>query len=390
MFTKAEHQAPTGFRTLFPIFTARTYLASCSQGALSTRVADAMAAFMRSWDEEGNAWDRWVGMMDRLRERFAAFINAEPDEVGITFSASSAINAVAGALDVAARPKLVCSELDFPTVGQILLAQRARGAQVAFAACRDGATPAEAVDAAVDSSTALVAATHVSYQTGARLDADAMAEAAHRRGALFLLDAYQSIGTEPIDVKAIGVDFLVTGALKYLLGPPGVAFVYARRDVAQDLRPLDTGWFAQENPFAFDLEHLIYGPSAARFQSGSPPVPSIYAADAGLELLQEVGTAAIRHHVVALSRRLLEGARASGFDVLTPFEEDERGPMVAFGPVDAGALTARLAGAGLICSPRRHGLRVSFHYYNTEEDVDRLLAELTQHPDLLPARRATR
>jgi selenocysteine lyase/cysteine desulfurase len=223
----------------------------------------------------------------------------------------------------------------------------------------------------------------VSFLSGGRLDVAAAARVAHDAGALFCLDAYQSSGVQALDVRALGVDILVAGALKYLLGPPGVAFLYVRGDLVDGLRPLDSGWFAQENPFAFEGDRLCYAPTANRFQSGSPPIPSVYGARAGLALVREVGTPAIEEHVAALATRLIEGATAAGYALRTPEDAGRRGPLVVLRSRDADQLAARLAERGVLCAPRGDGLRASFHYYNLAEDVDRLLDALAAHEDLL-------
>lgn len=374
---------PAEFRERFPILRDRTYLASCSQGALSSEVRAAMEAYLDSWDHEGNPWDEWVAEAERLRGEFAALIGAGADEIAITFSASSALNALVGALDLRERPRLLATDHDFPTVGQILLAQVQRGAEVEFVTERDGGIRAEDLAAAVDGRTALVAATHVAYRSGARLDVAAAARVAHEAGALFVLDAYQSLGVQPIDVRAMGVDVLFGGALKYLLGPSGVAFLYVRRELIERLRPLESGWFAQENPFAFDTWHLRYAASANRFQSGSPAIPSVYGARAGLALVRRVGPETVAAHVERLASRLIERASAAGYQVRTPRHPSQRGPLVVLRTRDAEHLASLLRAGGVICAPRGDGVRCSFHFYNLEEDVDRVLEELAHHRDLL-------
>lgn len=366
----------TEFRSQFPIFEQHVYLASCSQGALSRRVRAAFEEYLESWDEAGNPWGRWSEHEERLRARFAALINAKPSEVALTFSASSALNAIVGALDYSRRPRVVTTDLDFPTVGHILAAQAARGARPVFVPAASGRVPLEALEAEVDGRTALVAVSHVSYLTGARTDLAAVSRVAHEQGALAVVDAYQSAGTEPLDVRALGVDVLVTGALKYLLGPPGVAFLYVREDLARELSPLDTGWLAQEDPFAFDIRHLQPAASARRFQSGTPGVASVYGAAAALEQMEAVGPAAVQRHVTGLAGRLLERADERQVPVRTPRRQDERGPLVVLEVADADRVAIALAAEGILCSARSGGLRVAFHYYNTEEDVDRLVDAL--------------
>lgn len=374
---------PAEFRRQFPIFREKTYLASCSQGALSPQVRAAMTAFLDSWDRDGNPWEDWVEESERLRAGFAALIGADTDEVAITFSASSALNAVVSALDLRHRPRLLATDHDFPTVGHILLAQVQRGAVVDFVSEHDDGIDTVDLTAALDDRTALLAATHVAFRSGARLDVAGAARAAHDAGALFALDAYQTLGVQPVDVRAMEIDILIGGALKYMLGPSGVAFLYVRRDLIEGLRPLESGWFGQANPFAFDTRHLQYAPSANRFQTGSPPVPSAYAARAGLALVQEAGVNATAAHVERLADRLIERATAAGFQVRTPHDPARRGPLVVIGSSDAERLASMLRAAGIVCAPRAGGLRAAFHFYNLEEDVDRLLDELARHQELL-------
>ena len=370
---------PQEFRRLFPIFEERVYLNSCSQGALGRPVESALAEFTASWHEHGNPWELWCERMEELRAEFAGLINAEPDEVAVTFSVSSAVDAVASALDWGERPRVVTSDFDFPTMGHVWLAQRARGAEVVFARAEGDRLPPSAFEAVVDGRTQLVATSHVCYRNGFKADLRRLADLAHAHGALLLVDAFQSLGTEPVDVKALGVDLLTGGALKYLLGTPGVGFLYARRELAERLRPTSTGWFGQADPFAYDVHRLEYAPDARRFQSGSPPVPAVYAALAGIRLLRAVGLERIGAHVRALGSTLIAGLQARGLPAMTPPEDAARGPLVMLRTGDVPGLLAHLAGRGVLCSMRDGALRASFHYYNSDEDVAALLAVLDEH-----------
>jgi selenocysteine lyase/cysteine desulfurase len=374
---------PRAFRELFPIFDERVYLNSCSQGALGRPVEAALQEFMASWHRHGNPWELWCERMEELRAEFAALINAEPDEVAVTFSASTAVGAIASALDWSDRPRVVTSDLDFPTMGHVWLAQRARGAEVAYARAEGDRLPLSAFAAEIDERTRIVATTHVCYRNGFKTDLAGLAELAHAHGAPLLVDAFQSLGTEPVDVKALGVDALVTGTLKYLLGTPGVALLYVRRELAERLRPTDTGWFGQADPFAYDVHRLDFAPGARRFQSGSPPVPTVYAALAAVRLLRQVGLDAVRDQVRALSDRFIAGAERRGLPLMTPREPDRRGPLVMVRCRDVQGLIERLAERGVLCSTRDGALRVSFHHYNLPEDVDALLAGLDDAEELL-------
>jgi selenocysteine lyase/cysteine desulfurase len=379
-----EDNGAAAFRKQFPIFDQKVYLSSCSQGALSRPVEVALQEFVESWHTHGNPWEIWVGRMEELRVEFARLINAEPAEVAVTFSVSSALNSLASALSYKERPKVVTSDFDFPTVGHIWLAQERRGAQVAFARANGARLPLSAFEDVVDDRTALVSTTQVCYKNGFKNNISALAELAHERGAYLLIDAYQAMGTQPMDVKALDLDILVTGALKYLLGSPGVAFMYMRKELIDRFEPSDSGWFGQENVFAYDVHHLRYAASARRFETGSPPVPNVYASLAALRLLAGVGLDVVQNHVQALAGRFIDGARERGLALLTPEEPADRGPLVMVRSTDAPKLVEALAREGILCSTRDGSLRVSLHYYNTADDVDAVLAALDRHTELLP------
>ncbi|TMC29740.1 MAG: aminotransferase class V-fold PLP-dependent enzyme [Chloroflexi bacterium] len=372
-----------GFRKQFPIFDDKVYLSSCSQGALARPVEAGLEEFLESWHRYGNPWETWVARMEELRLAFAHLINAEPAEVAVTFSVSTALNSLASALRYEARPRIVTSDFDFPTVGHVWLAQRRRGADVVFAQAQGDRLPLTAFEEAVDGKTALVSTTHVCYKNGFKNNVSALAELAHERGALLLIDAYQSMGTQPMDVKALDVDILVTGALKYLLGSPGVAFMYMRKELIERFEPSDSGWFGQENVFAYDVHHLRPADSARRFETGSPPVPSVYATLPALRLIADAGLDAIEAHVRGLAGRFIEGVRRRGLALITPEEPALRGPLIMVRSTDAGRLVEALAQEGILCSTRDGALRVSLHYYNTPGDVDAVLAALDQHPELV-------
>src|SRR5215472_2946395 len=240
-------------RSHFPILQEKTYLYNCSQGALSDVSEAGLKAYADSWRTSLTPWEEWVGCYEALRAEFARFINAEPDEVAITTSVSAAINPVANAIKFNGRDKVVMSEFEFPTMGQIWLAQQPRGAKIQFLDGVNNEVPVEAYARSVDKHTRIVPLTQVSFVNGSRSDVAAVTKIAHDNGALLFLDGYQDCGTRPIDVKKANVDFYVAGTLKYLLGPPGVAFLYVRRELIESLQPTITGWFAQRNPFAFDV-----------------------------------------------------------------------------------------------------------------------------------------
>jgi selenocysteine lyase/cysteine desulfurase len=371
------------FRSLFPIFEKKIYLSSCSQGALARPVEEAFQTFISSWHAHGNPWELWVGEMEKLRAQFARLVNAGTHEIAVTFSVSTALNSLASSMDYGERAGIVTSDFDFPTVGHIWLAQQRRGAQVQFARAQGRRLPLTSYEELVGADTALVATTHVCYKNGFKTNPSALAELAHERGALLLIDAYQSMGTQPMDVKALELDFLTTGALKYLLGSPGIGFLYIKEDLIERFKPTDSGWFGQENVFAYDVHKLEYAASARRFETGSPPIPNVYAALAALRLIEQVGLERIQRHVETLAGLLIQGIESRGLDLLTPSAPAERGPLVMIGSTDAPRLVQTLGAEGILCSTRDGALRISLHYYNTRADVEAVLESLDRHPELL-------
>ena len=368
-------------RAQFPIFRRKIFLNSCSQGALSEAVEASLLAHIRSWHEQGSPWDRWVEEYENARTAFARFIGAEPDEVAVVPSASAGINSVASALHFGKRRKIVMGEFEFPTMGQIWLAQRPRGAEVKFLEAKNGRICAECYARAIDEQTLIVPVTQVCFMNGFRSDVASIVKEAHERGALVMLDGYQDCGTRPMDVKALGVDFYVTGALKYLLCPSGIAFLYVRRDLIRSLTPTVTGWFAQQNPFAFDVKHFEPASTARRFEAGSPPLPNVYCIPAALSLVEGVGYAAVAEHIQTLSHALIEGARNLDIEIKTPL--DSAGPLVVLRMKNAEAMVQKMAAHNIVVSNRMDGLRVSFHLYNTFNDVGAVLDLLKQNLDLV-------
>ncbi len=247
----------------------------------------------------------------------------------------------------------------------------------------DGRILLERFADAVDERTALVCCTAISYRTGYRLDAGEVARIAHERGALCLVDAYQAAGAVPLDVKPLGADFLTAGTVKYLLASPGLAFMYVRRDLHERLLPTQTGWFADEDVFRMDIWDYSPAGTARRFDSGTPPVPSIYAGLAGLGLVEQAGVEAVAAHVRGLVDRLLAGLDVQGARVATPRGDGEYGPLVAIQSTDPGALVVALAEDRIVTSSRDANLRVSLHLYNDAEDVDRVLEALSRSRHLL-------
>jgi selenocysteine lyase/cysteine desulfurase len=368
-------------RSRFPIFQRKIYLNSCSQGALSDAVQAGLEDYIAGWHEQGSPWETWVDHYEAARKAFAKFINASPDEVAIVTSASAGINSIASALSFKDRNKVVMGEFEFPTMGHVWLAQRARGAEVQFVPAMGDRIPAVNYERIIDRHTAIVPLTHVCFKNGFRSDVNAVTQTAHAAGALVMLDDYQDCGTRPIDVKAMDLDFYVTGTLKYLLGPPGLAFMYVRKDLVSTLEPTVTGWFAQTNPFAYDPQHIDLSPTARRFEYGSPSVPNVYAAMPGIQLLQDIGMENVATHVKKLTQSLLRSAHDLDIQAKTP--DDSAGPLVVLRSRDSSLLVQKLAESNIVVSNRHDGLRIAFHIYNTLDDVQAVMEILKTNINLL-------
>ena len=376
---------PARVRHRFPIFERLVYINSCSQGALSDAVRDAYASYLADWDEHGAPWEYWVGRLDAARTSVSGLLNAEEDEIAITTSVSAGVDAIVSAFSFAdGRDKIVLSDFEFPTIGQISHAQELRGARVEHVRAEaNGTIPLERFEAAIDEQTALVAVTHVCFRNGSRLEVERVAELAHERGALLLLDAYQTAGSLPLDVRALDCDFLVAGVLKYLLGSAGLAFLYCRRELVERLSPTATGWFADRNIFEMDIHDYSPASTARRFEAGTPPVPAIYAGIAGIELMREIGIEETETHVRALNELLVEGVAELGGVVVTPRVVEQRGALTCVASTDVDALVAAMTSRGIVTSSRDDNLRLSPHCYNTVEDVAAVLDVLRENRELL-------
>jgi selenocysteine lyase/cysteine desulfurase len=373
-------------RERFPIFAHRIHLNSCSYGALSTDVEEAIRAYLHDRHAHGTHWAAWTGKLEAVRARVATLIGVPPIDVAVTGSVTEAVNALASALAFDGRRRnIVTTAFDFPTTAQIWRAQAPRGARIRLAeAGPDGRQILlGAFDALIDEETLLVSVPYVCYWNGARLDVARIIEMAHARGALVMVDAYQALGTFPIDARALGADFLVSGFLKYLIGASGVAFLYARDSRALALEPLATGWFAQERIDDMDIFANRPARSARRFEGGTPSVPGLFAVEAGLRLIGEVGLEVIDRQRVTLTTRIEKKASAAGLTLATPSGAGDHGAMIAIRARNDNAMVEVLGEAGIVVSSRHGNVRVSPHFYNNEADIDRLFEVLLAHRRLL-------
>ena len=375
-------------RKEFPVLQRKTYLNSGSYCALANEVRAAFDAYMEDRLLVGANWDVWVTKNESVRKLTAELLNASPDEIAVTASVSAGLNALASALKFTGpRNKVVVSDFEFPTNAQIWHAQEPRGAKVVHVPrAADGYIPTEMFERAIDEQTQLVAITHVCFRNGAKLDIPGIVRLARAKGAMVLLDCYQSVGSLDIDVKALDVDFAAGGMLKYLLGTAGIGFLYAKDSCVRSLVPTNSGWFAQANINAMDITANRPAPNARRFEAGTPPVVNCYAAEAGLKLLLKVGTPAIEKRNYALTRRCMERLQEIGWPSITPAENARRGATVAVPSRDSAQLSAELMKQDIVTSYRDDNVRASFHFYNNDDDVESFIAAMQELRDSLGPR----
>jgi kynureninase len=372
----------TLWRDEFPILERATYLNSCSLGALSRRSVDHLARFQEDWHIRGAAawYETWLGRLADLRGRVGRMLGARDDEVAFAASVSAALSVIASALDYRHRSRVVCAELDFPTIAYQWMVRP--DVEVVTVPSADGAT----IDLgrwadAVDDRTAAIATSHVFFTTGAIQDLKGLAEIARRAGALFIVDAYQSAGQVPVDLRRDDIDILITGPLKWLMGGPGLAYIAARGELVSELRPTITGWFGAENQFDFDITRHRFREDARRLELGTPALHTVHTALGGQEIVDEIGVAAIRQRNRALTERLIGLSRAAGFRLRAAPDPDARSAIVMIGAENPADAVRHLDQAGIIVDARPGHVRVSPHFYNTAAEVDRVVDELVAWRD---------
>ena len=363
------------YRSQFSVFENVTYVNSCSQGALADCVKKSLNDYIQTLELKGSAWGDWAGYQEKMRGLFATFFKVSTSEIAVTTSASAGVNSVASSLDFSkVRNKIITTDNEFPTIGQTWHAQEQRGAVVQHIPSNGDLTVdiARLINA-IDDQTLMVSITHGCFRNGAVTELEPIIEAAHRKGALVLIDAYQTVGAIPLNLSTLKADFVVGGTLKYLLGVPGVGFLYARNESTSHLIPTSTGWFAARDIFAMDIHSYDPAPDARRFESGTPPVPSLYPSATGLEMMIDIGVENIYAYVSEIHDALRTGIEEVGGKVVTPMNKAHRGAMLAVASLDENAHVAALEAEKVVTSSRDGNIRVSPHFYNNFNDVEKII-----------------
>ena len=372
-------------REEFPTLASGIHLLSHSLGPVPRATRDSMLAYYEAWEHHTSedAWAAsWWEMSTRVGDRIAGLLGGPPGSVQVQPNASIALSSVASCFNFTedSRNKIVTSALDFPSMEYIWEAQGRLGASVEVVHSDDGITVRlEDILDAIDDSTCLVALSHVSFRSSYRVDAKAIVERAHKYGAMVLLDVYQSAGAVELRAKEWEVDFLIGGTIKWLCGGPACGYLYVRPDLQKDLTPRLTGWVAHDSPFDFASAPMKYTDSVRRFAQGTPSIPALYSILPGLQIIEEVGVKTIQAESRRRTEWMIEFALEKGWKVNSPPDVEDRGGSVMIYVEDGPAMVKRLAERKVFvdCRPKV-GLRMSPHFFNTDEEVREAMAILTE------------
>jgi len=367
----------------FPTLVSGIHLLSHSLGPVPRAARNSMLAYYDAWEQHTSedAWaTNWWELSRRVGDQISIILGAVPGSVQIQPNASIALSTVASCFDFRSskRNKVVTTALDFPSMEYIWDARKVLGARVEIIPSEDGiVVPLERVLKAIDETTCLVALSHTSFRSSYRIDAKPLVECAHKIGALVLLDVYQSAGTVELDASGWGVDFLIGGTIKWLCGGPACGYLYVRPDLQRDLKPRLTGWVAHEAPFEFAQSPMRYARSVRRFAQGTPSIPALYSALPGLQIIEAVGIEQIARESIRRTEWMVEFALERGWQLNSPRKAAERGGSVMIGVADGPMMVIQLAEKRVFVDARPGaGLRISPHFFNTDEEVQEAMATL--------------
>jgi kynureninase len=367
------------YRPEFPILERTNYLISNSLGAMPRGVYDAMKGYADMWASRGvRAWEeRWWMLAAEVGDEIGALMNAPTRSVSTHQNVTTCQAVIASCLDFSGtRNKVVYTDMNFPSIMYFWEAQRPYGARVHMVKTDDGITvPTERLLDAIDDQTLVVPVSHVMFRSAFINDAAAIVEKAHKVGAYVVLDTFQSLGTIPVDVQKLNVDFACGGVLKWLCGGPGVAYLYVRPDLGTRLTPKITGWFAHQQPFNFEIGPTRYSDTPFRFMNGTSHVPSLEAARPGVNIITEVGIDRIREKSKRQTTRLIELADQRGWRVNTPRDPEQRGGTVSIDMPDSHEVCRELLKRDILVDYRpQAGVRFSPHFYTKDEEIDAAIA----------------
>ena len=360
-------------RERFPTLQSATYLVSHSMGAAPAGARAALEAYWQAWASDGpEAWTRWRPEIAAIADTLGNIFGAPPGSVSLVPNVSLAMAALASSLDFGAdRDEVAIEELQFPSVAYVWHAWQRYGARVRTIPSDDKRTlSTDRICTSITNRTVAVVLSHAAYVSGAVIDVPAVVARARETGALFVLDAYQTIGVLPFDALALDVDVVVGGSHKWLCGGPGCGFIYVRPELRERLEPAVTGWMGHADPFAFEDAPVRLATDANRWNTGTPTIPGYLAARAGHAAILEAGVARSREHNVRLTNVLAEGALARGFEVPTPLDPARRTGWIGMDFEGSARVAEALIARRIFVDHRPGcGIRVSPHFYTREDEI---------------------
>jgi len=367
------------WRSEFPILEKkRGYLINNSLGAMPRKTYDNLKAYADTWATDGVlAWHDWVPMVTATGDLIAPLIGAPPNSVMMLTNVAQATQMILSCFDWSDRKrnKIVATDLNFPSVLYNLFA--VQGAETVLAQGEGSNVPVERILALIDERTALVSLDLVLFRSAGIVDVKPVIEKAHRVGAKVVLDCYQATGVIPIDATALDTDFLMGGSVKWLCGGAGAGYLYVKPALQKTLEPRNNGWWSHKRPFGFEVGPIDYAEDIHRFMAGSPSVPALYAARAGYEIVNQVGIAAIREKSLRMTELLISLADEQELTVNSPRKASERGGTVCVDFDGSEAAHHKVIERGYIIDWRPNcGIRISPHFYNSEEEVRGIMAEI--------------
>lgn len=369
-------------REQFPVTENKVFLNHAAQSPLPKPVADAIHRYTDDFSKFGTSLiecDRWG------KPHFAKLIGARSEEIALIENTSVGLNIAASVLQYPPGSKMVTTDLEYPSVVYPWL-RKNLGARVHYVKSVDGKVSLDDMEKAVDDKTVAVAISHVEYVNGFRHNLRVLSEVAHEHGAYLIVDAIQSVGTMPINVKTDDVDFLMAACYKWLLSPPGAAYLYVKDELIEKFEPPYVGW-ASVKPEVFkttdfwDIWNLKLSKTASRFEVGSPSTISFVGAAEAMKMLLNCGTENIKRIIIKLTDRLIYSVKDLGLELQTPEQRQCRSGIVNFKIGKPQKVTDRLNKKGIVVSARANGIRVSPHFYNTEEEIDKLIEEIKKLKD---------
>lgn len=370
------------YRKEFPILERTTYMISHSLGAMPRKVYDRLHEYADMWATRGiRAWaEGWWEMPVTTGDKLARILGADSSSVVMHQNVSVCQSLILSCFDLRQRRnKIVYEALNFPSVMYVYAAHaKTTGARIIEVPSGDGMTiDTERLLAAIDEETLLVPISHVLFKSGFIQDAKAVIDKAHAVGAYVVLDVYQSAGTVPINVKELDVDFVVGDSVKWLCGGPGAGYLYVHPKLRTRLEPQVTGWMAHAAPFAFEPREIAYADDIHRFLHGSPAIPTLYAAESGYDIINEIGVARIRTKSVHQTTRLIALADEHGWRVKSPRNPEQRGGMIVLDLPHAAAVVQELAQREILVDFRPGaGIRIAPHFYTKDEELEIVIREI--------------